>query len=247
MTLEKLITSIHAHETPFYRDFWGDAVSYDALPYLTRAHIATTSHTERRYSTEKSITKIVSSPEPFLFEVALTSLRAERFGVRSKRPLVYFQDFHEAFEKSVWCYENDMTPLIAEKNERAATLGAEAYSCDSIICDQASLFLLEPFVTKHPGLVSVSVVDSDFNVTRLQSLQQQHMRLVLALPETGVIAEAGVDGVFLRVSGRSIELKGSRLIFSHEELRMTPLIRYDTELRVHVPQAIEKGFLLTQA
>ena len=102
---------------------------------------------QRRYKDARSLIKIVHEGKRlFLSEWSFEDIGREPWGIPSARVLVYMTDPHEAIEKSMWCYENNMVPLIGEPDPDIAMFTASKYRIDSIIADTVSLPKLLPFL-----------------------------------------------------------------------------------------------------
>src|SRR5690348_8939857 len=104
-----------SEKSDFYKSIWGSAQEFNDLPAVSREDFINVPLSKRRYKDEKGLVKIVHSPEgSFLSEWSFKDIGLEPWGLPSKRPFVYLTDAHEAIEKSMWCYENNMVPLIGE-------------------------------------------------------------------------------------------------------------------------------------
>lgn len=237
--LEHLIeTTRSSPVSSFYRDAWGGAKDLRDLPTVTREDLIRTPLPERRYKEERGLVKIVRADRPFLSEWSFADIGREAYGVRSKRPMVYMSDPHEAIEKSMWCYENNMVPLIGEKDPALATYAADKYQIDSLIIDAPTLALIEPYLRRRTEpLDSISIIADAFEPDTLRAYRQyaKEVRLVLALPETGAIAEASLaePAQFRALPGCLIERDGT-LIVSKDAPLVTPIIRYRTAIPENV-------------
>lgn len=114
-----------------------------------------------------TFTKIVRDGDTAaLYDRAFDDIRTESWGVLSMRPLVYISDYHDAIEKSLWCYLNNMVPLIGEKDPDLTARLATLYEIDSIIADLPSLKLLLSRFLPPPGqLTAISLIGSSFDAT----------------------------------------------------------------------------------
>lgn len=112
-------------------------------------------------------TKIVRSDVgPTLFGRTIEDMKMESWGVQSARPLVYLANAHEAVEKSLWCYLNNMVPLIGERDPDLTARLAAMYGIDSIIADVPSLKLLfSRFFPHHGQIVAISLLGGSFDET----------------------------------------------------------------------------------
>lgn len=234
LTPEALIERVRsAPQSDFYRNRWGAAQKFSSLPLTSRADFARTALSKRRYKDEKSLVKIVHSEHgAFLSEWSFPDIDREEYGVASRRPMVYLRDSHDAIEKSFWCYERGMVPLIGEKNTAVAMSAAMKYGIDSLICDLPSLRALQPYFEKRrEKLRAISLVGTFFPLDEIHAFCgfAERVRLVLALPETGAFAEADFTDApeFKALPGCLIEHE-ERLVLTKLSLLATPLIRYDT-------------------
>ena len=229
MLIDAVISSEHSS---FYRELWGDSRIFGELPVMTRRGFETPL-SERRYKDESSLVKIVHSEPAFLSEWSFSDIGVERFGLPSQRPLVYMMDAYEAIEKSMWCYEQGVVPLIGEKDPEIAMYAAGKYEVDSLITDPEALLKLRPYLESH-RLASISVIGESFDTAALASFAAfaDTLRLVLALPETGALAEATFAEVpvFTPLPDVVIEDGEHGLIVTKSRLLMTPIIRYQTSL-----------------
>ena len=192
---------------------------------------------DRRSKHEKSLVKIVQTDSGnFLSEWSFDDIAREPYGVLSKRPMVYMLDAHEAIEKSMWCYEHAMVPLIGERDPEIASYTAGKYQIDQLISDPEACIALLPYLSsRSEPLESLSIIDSSFGKQRLMQFAScaKQVRLVLALPETGVLAEASLseEPLFSVVSGCQGAV-GDTFIVTKQPSLVTPIIEYDTALSV---------------
>ncbi len=237
--LEKIIAETAVHETAdVYRTLWGDARSLSQMPIVAGDDLFSGALARRRYRSARSLVKIVRGPSGvFLSEWAYEDIRGEPYGLLSKRPMVYFSDTQEAIEKSLWCYEQGMVTLIGEVHNAAiAHEMARIYRIDSLIADTRSLELLRPALQAlSEPLASLSIVDTMFAPEELSWTLRyaREIRLVLALPETGVLASAPLTQkpLFAASAHTRIEVVEGRLVASKAIPLVTPIIRYDTGIR----------------
>ncbi len=131
-TMEALLSKVRsAPEADFYRTLWGKNARFSELPTVAREDFLRVPLSKRRYKNERALVKVVHDPRGmFLSEWSFADIGRESFGLLSKRPLVYMSDPHEAIEKSMWCYENGMVPLIGEKDHDIAMFAAGKYQID---------------------------------------------------------------------------------------------------------------------
>ncbi len=217
-----------------YRDLWGDEREYSRLPVMSRTALFGISLQKRRYQKRLSFVKVVRATESsFLSEWAYDDIAREGFGVNSKRPMTYFADAHEGIEKSVWCYENGMVPLVGESHNPSVALAmADRYNIDSLISDEVSLQRLRPYIESRSEILSsISIIGTQFHAESIQWAAScaKTIRLVLSLAETGVFAEApfSIKPVFVPFDNCIVESENTLLLTKIASL-VTPIIRYDT-------------------
>lgn len=217
----------------FYRSRWGDVKAFDALPCLSRADLVSVPFSERRYKQKKGMVKIVGAGDKaFLSEWSFSDIGSELYGQRTARPLVYMTDPYEAVEKAIWCYENNMVPLLGEKDPDMAMFAASRYQIDSLITDQQALVKFEPFLSAlSEPLASITILGDAFSPDVLMSFERyaRSIRLVLSLPEAGAFAEAVVSHSpkFIPLPGCIIE-NDSGIVLTKLARYPTPIIRYRT-------------------
>jgi hypothetical protein len=235
--ISKLIKSVReSAESGFYRDMWGNAEDFDELPLISRDDFLRIPLSKRRYKNDKALVKIVHTPEgPFLSEWSFEDIGREEFGLISARPMVYLTDSHEAMEKSMWCYENNMVPLVGEKDPNVAMFAAGKYKIDSLITDVESLAKFLPYLAKRGEKLScISILGDSFDIGTLKQFLNfsDAVRLVLCLPETGVIATAllGDELQFKTVENSFIEKKDGFLVVTKLSNLVIPIIRYKTSI-----------------
>lgn len=234
--LEQLISFVRESSlSDFYRNKWGTAQTYGGLPHTSRADFIAAPLSKRRYKKEKGMVKIVGTGEQaFLSEWSFTDIGREPYAPHSTRPFVYMTDSYDAVEKSLWCYENGMTPLVGEKDSDMAIFAAERYQIDSLLVDEQSLAKFAPFFsTLEAPLSSITIIASSFSPSELMSLERyaSSIRLVLALPETGAFAEAPLsrNPEFAPLPHCVIEHE-SGIILTKFARYPTPIIRYRTDI-----------------
>ncbi len=241
--LTDLISGAHASTSAdFYRALWGKKQVFSELPTVAREDFLRVPLSRRRYKNERGLVKIVHNEERAFFnEWSFSDIGAESYGLISKRPLVYLSDPHEAIEKSVWCYEKGMLPLIGEKDPAIAMFAASKYRIDSLITDVRALEKFRPFFENFSErLSSISLLGTAFNPEELApySAHTKKLRLVLALPETGAFAEAEFSPTprFRTLPGCIVE-REKTLVVTKTSLLVTPVIRY----RTNVPVSLYDG------
>ncbi len=233
---QPFVDEIRAHPTDFYRARWGNVREFASLPLVGRADFIQTPLSQRRYK-PGGLVKVVGAAEGvFLSGSDFADIGREAFGVVSQRPMVAFDDAHEAMEKAMWCYEHDTVPLLAEKDPRVALYMAGKYSVDSLVTDAASLEALFPhLVERKTKLSCISIVASAFFPETLARFMPyaERIRLVLALPETGAFAESEMSEspVFKPLPDCHIEILEGEMVLTKSRLLVTPIVRYKTGIR----------------
>ncbi len=217
----------------FYRRHWGASRTFEELPTVSRDELITTPLSERRYKDETSLVKIVHDGErAFLSEWSFDDIAAESWGAGSEqRPMVYISDPYEAIEKSMWCYEHNILPLLPGLDPDIAAYAAGVYRIDSLITDAAALVRLEPYLrSRTEQLETMTIIGPSFDLTALvpYAAFAKKTRLVLALPEIGAIAQSELsdprhlgplpDVVVEKIDG-AVAVTKLRLL-------VTPIIRY---------------------
>ncbi len=237
-TLERFVSDIRAHPSAdFYKNIWGDAKTFDALPLISREALANCPLSSRSYKPEQGIVRVVhGSGGPFLSAWGFSDIAREPYGLISKRPLIYFADAHETVEKSMWSYHNSMVPLAGEKNIAVTVLAARAFEVDSLVSDPVSIADLLPYLQERTKkLSSISLVSHVFNPEYLMRYLPfaEKVRLVLALPEAGAFADAELSEktIFTLLENCYIEERKSIVLTKYAPL-ITPIIRLDTGLPV---------------
>ena len=233
-----LVSRVHTSlESEFYARRWGDAKTFETIPLISRFDFIKTPLSKRRYKNEEGLVKIVRSTSGmFLSELSISDIEKEEYGVRSARPMVYLSDTYDAMEKSLWCYEHDMVPLIGEKNAAISIVAARKYHIDSLITDAPSLRTLSPFLeSMNEKLRSISILGSAFTLSEILLYRRfaQRVRLVLALPETGAFAAAEMSEspVFTPLPECILEYRDG-LVLTKLRMLTTPIIRYSVGILV---------------
>lgn len=234
--LQTLIDTVAKHGTDWYATRWGGVHERGELPVVTRQDFLATPLSKRRYKDEKALVKIVHTPQgPFLSEWAFTDIAAEPWGTVTDRPFVYMTDPHSAVEKSMWCYEQNRVPLIGEKHPDIAAVAAKKYQIDSLIADPESVMKLLSYIqSRSQKLRSLTLVADSFSPHELLPLRAyaEEVRLVLALPETGILGVAALSEspVFTLPDNTVAESIDGKLVFTKTTLLVTPIIRYATHI-----------------
>lgn len=237
-SMQQLVTEVgENHSSTIYKNFWGIERAFSRLPVISRNILFEGPLSERRHKSARSLVKIVTHEKTrFLSEWAYEDVAREEYGAETKRPMVYLSDNAESIEKSMWCYERGMVPLIGEvHNEAVAVAMARKYQIDSLITDELSLERFRPFFENAPEvLTSISILGSRFDSERMRWVlpYAKEVRLVLTLPETGAFAQAVLEGnpVFAALPGCMIENREETLVLSKKDSLVTPIIRYNTEI-----------------
>ncbi len=228
-----LVEQIRASSrSAFYRDRWGSETEFEKLPSISRTDILSTPLSERSYKSEKSFIKIVrSSAGYFTSEWSFADSAREDWGEIGKRPLVYLNDPDEALEKTLWCYERDALPLIAESIPEITFSAADFFHIDSMIADARSLSELRTYLAKrHEPLTHLTILGTSFDYTELfpYTACARMVSLVLTLPETGAIARAVFHPslTFTPVSNCHIE-RSDRVLVTKMSMLTTPVVKYE--------------------
>ncbi|MEK7560767.1 MAG: hypothetical protein AAB539_02310 [Patescibacteria group bacterium] len=248
--LYELLSQVFEHPTcDFYRRHYANSgirtaadatAAFDRLPALTRAHLARTPLAERLFFEERCFVKIIrSTDEPFLMRANLSALSKEQYGVRDgARALVFLADSDEAMEKSLWCYEQNILPMVCEKQiAQLAPRFAADYTIDTLLTEENMIIGFWPEFTRLLGLTALKnlvLFGSGFHFQMIhRQFLPQNPVLILSLPETGAIAricpDAFVRGnwIFHPDANCLIEID-ERIIMTKLARLATPLIRYDT-------------------
>lgn len=235
--LQKQIDELRTQAMPLYREVWQGAHSFKELPILTREQLAATPLSKRRYTEGPSFMKVVAGDTPFLSEWLLSDLAREPFGAITRRPLVYFSSAHETVEKGMWCHLNKMTRFLGETNSEVTLRAAEKFSVDSLIVDAASLSHMSPILPTLRHLYEISLLGSSFSLDEIRGhAGDKSVRLVLTLPETGVIADSDL-ALYPRFSAREdclLEEVNGEIILTRKTKLMTPIVRYATGIQGHL-------------
>lgn len=239
--IEKLVAFVRdSKNSDFYRDAWVGAGNFSELPAIFRADFLRVPLSKRRYKNDKALVKIIHSDgEMFLSEWSFEDIGKEKFGLSSNRPMVYLTNSHEAMEKSMWCYENNMVPLVGEKDPNVAMFAAGKYKIDSLIADAESLPKLMPYLEKlGKKLLSISILGDHFNTLSLTSYLNfaEKVRLVLCLPEVGSFAELylNYDSKFKALPDVILEDMNGFLSVTKNKKLVTPIVRYKTDILADV-------------
>jgi hypothetical protein len=235
--MQMLIHEVREHPAAsFYRDAWGRAQAFDTLPLISRADFIAAPLSRRRYRDSGGFLKIVRGTEgDFLTEWDFDDLTEERFAELTERPMVHLSDSHEAVEKGLWYKLKGTLAFIGERNLALTEYAARTYDIDSLLADGPSLQLLQPYLaSRSVPLEHLSITGSAFSAGALTPFFSfaKKTRLVLALPETGVIATAdpATGPHFVPEQNCLVEIREGRLVVTKKKMLATPIIRYDTSL-----------------
>ncbi len=233
--IERLIAAVASHpQASFYRELWGGKRTFDELPLVTIDDFVRAPLPTRRYKDDISLVKIIHTANgSFLSEWAFEDIAREPFGVISKRPLVYMENSHEALEKSVWCYENGMVPLVGEADPDIAAFAARKYNVDSLITDERALTKLAPYLAEREEMLeAITVIGETFDTRTLQpfTAYARRMRLVRAAAAVGAFAEAefALEPVFIPVPGCLLVATKEGFTVTKDRPLTTPIIKYYT-------------------
>lgn len=239
--MQSLIRDVARSErSNFYAAVWRGETEFSKLPMISREHLVRTPLPERRYKEEKSLVKIVrDGGAAFLSEWCFEDIACEAYGARSKRPMVFMTDAHEAIEKAMWCYERNMLPLMGEKDADVAAFTAARYKIDSLITDEKALEIFAPRIEGFSEpVLDISIIGSSFDGAALMRFAHlaPRIRLVLALPETGAFAESPLSESprFSASDGCVVETAEDVLVVSKTRMLATPIVRYRTAIPSHM-------------
>ncbi len=235
--IQSLIQRTAAHTgADFYRTLWEGGSRFEYLPVVTRDDFARVPLSRRRYKEGKSMLKIVPHDgRAFFSEWAFDDIASEPWGVKTKRMMVDMVDAYEAIEKSVWCYEHGVVPLIGEPDPAIAAYEAQTLNIDSLITDSVALKRLYPYLSQRKEkLAALTVIDEVpceddfFNYAALA----ESVRHILATPEVGAFAEMTLThakrAVYSLLPGIVGEESDGVLVCTKLSNLVTPIIRYKT-------------------
>lgn len=217
---------------PFYRDHWRGEKTFEALPPVSRADFLATPLSLRRYKDEKALVKVVHAGGGlFSSEWSFADIARESWGPLGIRPLVYLADSDEMLEKTMWCYEQNVLPLIGEVVPEITNSSADFYRIDSLVTDAASLQKLLPHLGRRTEpLESIAVLGGSFDCAALLAYARyaKRIQLVLSLPETGAFAQAplSADPAFALLPGCYLEKGEQGFLLTKAAQLVTPIIRY---------------------
>ncbi len=253
--LNTLLQEIIASPSSFYRNHFKknnysyqhleDSSDLKKIPRLNWRDIEAVPFLERLYhgADESIFTKIIYREEKiFLWALRRKDAGREPYGVSCERPLLLFRRHHDGVEKGLWFYEHNILPLMKEPNYEIAAMTAKKYGIDAIVGETKELETFLPYLMKEyssENIKKICIVDTQFDPNFItEHFPQAETIFKLALPETGVIAEAVVSPSkkeivsFETVPSVIAEIIDEKLIITKTNLLPTPLIRYETELQV---------------
>lgn len=248
LKLQSLLTYVmESHHSSFYRKRLGtslkEVTTLDGLvllPSTSKEDISGTPLGDRMYINRgRGFMKIVDSEtEPFLIKRVLAELKEEQFGCIGERPTVLFSNGHESLEKSLWCYEQNVLPVIGESTNIPVTdFLIHRYESDSFLGDVNSLKLL---VANNADIFShgetFNLYGSDFNISEInERISLDKVNLILSLPEVGAFAyscphQLKEGRLLFHPDKNSIVELDKRLIVTKLIHMPTPIIRYVTNI-----------------
>lgn len=247
--LNAVWTSPHSS---FYRALYEEKSSYrggnihtlDEIPILNAADLANVPFEERSYVQKDIFMKMVKKDGGFfLFGRTIRDIGTETYGPVGFRPLVIGNDCRDAVEFGLWCYEQNILPLISEENPSITANLAAIYEIDSILGETEALIPLLPDLSKRYDfsvIKTFSLGGTSFNIPLLRSyFPTASMRFFIWLPETGSIAAscpehlARGELLFHPDKNNLLEIEET-LVVSKLIFLPTPLIRYDTRVRAKI-------------
>lgn len=217
----------------------------------------------KRNVAEGKIVKIINEyRRVFLIQRNLSDLYEEDYEIsKLQKPQILFGNIHEALEKSLLFYENNVLPLIGEPNNFAiSTFSAKERNIDSLMIGER-LFcsyvnhLKEVMDVKDLKIMVVGQFIDPSNILQLvETLKINSVRFIMELPETGPFAyacpEALVQGklVFHPDKNSFVENEGA-LIITKVIHMPTPVIRYQADIfaqpeKTNCNCEAEKSFVL---
>ena len=114
---------------------------------------------------------------PHLLGRTREDISAENYGSAAyKRPLVMFQSVQDSIEKSLWHYERNILPLIAEDNLELTCMAAAAFRIDAIVGDAASLSRLSGVLNAYLDTRRIrqsTVIDVEISRPFLATLKKE--------------------------------------------------------------------------
>lgn len=233
-------------ENGFYRSFWNScgAAQYDtSVPPIDVSPFIETPLRDRKYKHEPGIVKVVNrNGAYFLIKYTRRDIRNETYGIASKRPFVFLSDRAETLEKAWWFYEHNILPAAGEHNNLPASgYLANWFDADQLVTDMRTLRSLLPMIEKTSSTLKIdmlTVFDSHFeadeNIFPLFE-RFRSIRLILGLPETGVIAHACPEAfkrkdILFHPDRHALVEPDGLLVVSKLSLLTTPIIRYRTDI-----------------
>lgn len=243
---------IKSEESDFYRGHFAKHVSdievfldfknFEEIPILTWNDIYAFPFTKRIYTKDNLVTKVTYNSEtgrPLLIGRTRVDIAKENFGKLLKRPLILFENSHEGIEKGLWCYENNILPLINPEDIRVTMLASELYHIDSIISEPKMLdvFLENTSSEIIESVIHVSIINSSFDHLEIKKISEEwSLSVTLALPEVGTIAHACkhelAKGKLLFHPNKYSILEYNGVLTITKLIKLpTPIIRYQTNIK----------------
>lgn len=209
------------------------------LPCSSKKDFLGTPLSDRTYINGRGFVKIIDSKSnPFLIKRILTELKEEQYGIIGHRPTVLFSDGHESLEKALWCYEQNVLPVLGESANISITdFLIYRYESDSFLGD---IEILEQLFANNKNVFPYGKVfnlyGNDFSISKVQEyISPDKLNLILALPEIGAFAYSCKQHlkegrtVFHPDKNSIIELE-ENIIVTKLIYMPTPVIRYKTNL-----------------
>lgn len=230
-----------------FKEFCSSSINnLEEIPCISYLNLLSVPLGQRLYTKKPHVGKLVKIVrrygDPFLIQRNLNDIQKENYGIACQRPQVCFDDSHEALEKSVWFYENNILPLVGEPNNLSVTaFTAKRYKIDFLLASQSLFFRLFSLLKSDFNArgIKISLLDDYFEIENILALfpVTENLRLILALPETGAFAESCPEALkkgklIFHPDRNSILETGGRLIVTKLIKMPTPIIRYQTDIFV---------------
>jgi hypothetical protein len=194
--------------------------------------------------TGKFVKVIRNYKTPFLVQRNLSDIQQENYGIACMRPQVLLSDSHDALEKSLWFYENNILPLIGEPNNLdVSAFSAKKYGIDFLLTNPEMIGSYWPILREEVDVtkIKVNLLSSSFDANTLKKLlpEASSLQLILALPEVGAFAHSCPEQLkkgrlFFHPDKNSVlEILNNYLIVTKIIFMPTPIIRYQTTIRAY--------------
>jgi hypothetical protein len=256
--LKNLVKNVlTSDDSDFYRSFYKEngikietfgidnSEDIETLPFISSSNLSDVPLKKRIYKYGYKFGKLCKinseNQKPYLIERKLCDIKQENYGKICKRPQILLRNNHEALEKSLWFYENDMLPLIGEPNNlQVALYCAKKYNIDALLSEEEFLDNYVKLLIADPGFshLNLTMLGDFFDSKKIfKNLMSGSVRYVLELPETGAFAESCPEAlkrgelIFHSDKNSILEAKG-RLIVTKLIEMPTPIIRYQTDIFV---------------